>query len=69
MKDDTSSTDGKRQPDVAVWKDIVAQYQKSSTWRALWQMVDTLVPYGLLWFLIYHSLAVSWWITVPLTTV
>jgi len=53
-------------PDMAEWKKIVATYQKPSTPRALWQIVNTLVPYALLWFLMYRSLAVSWWITIPL---
>jgi omega-6 fatty acid desaturase (delta-12 desaturase) len=44
----------------------VAEYQKPSTWRALWQIVDTIVPYVALWCLIYWSLSVSWWITIPL---
>jgi omega-6 fatty acid desaturase (delta-12 desaturase) len=52
--------------DTATWKEIVAKYQIPSTWRALWQIVNTLVPYALLWYLMYRSLAVSWWLTVPL---
>ena len=50
----------------AEWKTIVATYQKPSAPRALWQIINTLVPYALLWFLMYRSLAVSWWITIPL---
>jgi omega-6 fatty acid desaturase (delta-12 desaturase) len=66
MRDDSIPTQSKRQTDVAAWKEIVAQYQKPSTWRALWQIVNTLGPYALLWYLMYRSLAVSWWMTVPL---
>ncbi|MEW6301943.1 MAG: fatty acid desaturase [Verrucomicrobiota bacterium] len=55
-----------RQPETAEWKEIVAQYQKPSTGRALWQITNTLVPYGLLWFLMYHTMAISWWLTIPL---
>ena len=29
-------------------------------------MVNTLVPYAALWYLMYLSLAVSWWLTLPL---
>ena len=60
------SAQGKRQADAAAWKEIVAKYQKPSTWRALWQVVNTLVPYAALWYLMHLSLAVSWWIAVPL---
>ena len=45
---------------------MVAKYQKPSTGRALWQMVNTLGPYALLWYLMYRSLAVSYWLTLPL---
>ena len=50
----------------AHWKKIVLDYQKPSAPKALWQIVNTLIPYGLLWYLMYLSLAVSWWITLPL---
>lgn len=52
--------------DVAEWKKIVAEFQKPSTGRALWQIINTLIPYALLWYLMYLSLTVSWWLTVPL---
>ena len=51
--------------DNAAWKEIVAKYQKSSTWRALWQIIDTVIPYGLVWYLMFLSLSVSWWLVVP----
>src|SRR5687767_12630761 len=63
MDDGSASTRG---AEVAAWKDIVAQYQKPSRARALWQMVNTLGPYALLWYLMYWSLSVSWWLTLPL---
>jgi acyl-lipid omega-6 desaturase (Delta-12 desaturase) len=52
-------------PDTATWKEIVEKYQKPSTWRALWQIVDTLVPIAALWYLMYLSLSVSWWLLLP----
>src|SRR5689334_7448363 len=55
-----------RQPDPSTWKEIVARYQKPAFWRGVWQVVNTLIPYGALWYLMFLSLAVSWWITAPL---
>jgi omega-6 fatty acid desaturase (delta-12 desaturase) len=52
--------------DTAKWKHIVAKFQQPSTPRALWQITNTLVPYALLWYLMYVSRAVSWWLVVPL---
>ncbi len=48
------------------WKDIVAQYQKPSVGRGTWQIVNTFVPYVALWYLMYLSLAVSYWLVAPL---
>jgi acyl-lipid omega-6 desaturase (Delta-12 desaturase) len=53
-------------PSTAEWKEIVARYQQPSTPRAIWQIVNTLVPMGVLWYLMYLSVGVSWGITVPL---
>jgi omega-6 fatty acid desaturase (delta-12 desaturase) len=55
-----------RREAVAKWKAIVAEYQKPSFWRASWQIVNTIGAYAALWYLMYLSLAVSWWLTVPL---
>ena len=54
------------QADTADWKKVVAQYQKPSTPRALWQVVNTLVPYAVLWYLMYRTVQISWWLTIPL---
>lgn len=51
--------------DTVDWKKIVAKYQKPSAPRALWQIANTLVPYTFLWYLMYHTLAISWWLTAP----
>jgi acyl-lipid omega-6 desaturase (Delta-12 desaturase) len=48
------------------WKDIVARYQKSEVWPGVRQVINTLVPYAALWCLMYFSLRVSWWLTLPL---
>jgi omega-6 fatty acid desaturase (delta-12 desaturase) len=53
-------------PGPAAWQQIVARYQQPSLWRSVWQMVNTLVPYASLWYLMYLSLAVSYWLTLPL---
>jgi omega-6 fatty acid desaturase (delta-12 desaturase) len=45
------------------WKEIVAQYQQPSLQRSLRQIINTLVPYVALWFLMYLSVRVSYWLT------
>src|SRR6266516_6635376 len=55
-----------RQADTSAWKEIVARYQEPALWRGVWQVVNTLIPYAAIWYLMHLSLAVSWLITVPL---
>jgi len=57
---------GEGPSNTAAWKKVVARYQQPSRWRAVWQIVNSLVPYAMLWYLIHRSLAVSYWITLPL---
>jgi omega-6 fatty acid desaturase (delta-12 desaturase) len=52
--------------DTSAWKKIVARYQKPAIGRSVWQIVNTLVPYAVLWYLMFLSLKVSWWLTLPL---
>jgi omega-6 fatty acid desaturase (delta-12 desaturase) len=63
---DDSVVCGKSGAEDADWKQIVAEYRKPSLGRAMWQIANTLGPYALLWYLMYWSVAVSWWLTVPL---
>ncbi len=57
---------GSSRESIAKWKAIIAEYQQPSFWRACWQIVNTIGGYALLWFLMYLSLSVSWWLTIPL---
>jgi len=66
MTNEINSAKAKLQVDNAAWKAIVLKYQQASTWRALWQIINTVVPYALCWYLMYVSLRVSWWLVVPL---
>src|ERR1041385_8319888 len=54
------------QTNVAVWKEIGAKYQEPSTPRAVWQLTNTLGLYAVIWYLMYRSLTISWWLLVPL---
>ena len=60
------ATEPKQETSVAEWKEIVAKYQEPSIGCAIWQMTNTLGPYAILWYLMYRSLAVSYWLTLPL---
>jgi omega-6 fatty acid desaturase (delta-12 desaturase) len=66
MTNQPGSTPARIQADNAGWKEIVAKYQKPSTWRALWQIIDTVIPYAAVWYLMYLCRPISWWLVVPL---
>ncbi|MDB6068047.1 MAG: hypothetical protein JWR26_4255 [Pedosphaera sp.] len=66
MSNQSVPSPGKSQVSISAWKAMVAEYQQPSTWRAVWQIVNTLGVYAILWYLMYRSLAVSWWLTLPL---
>ncbi len=66
MIEELVHTDADRQADAMPWKEVVAKYQEPSVWRSVWQIVNSLVPYAALWYLMYLSLSVSYWLVVPL---
>ena len=57
------SNPSKPQPSVGEWKAIVAKYQEPSAWRASVQILNTIVPYALLWVLMYWTVQK---LTIPL---
>ncbi|MBX3060569.1 MAG: fatty acid desaturase [Anaerolineae bacterium] len=48
------------------WQKIVARYQIPDTRRSVWQIVNTLVPYFIVWGLMIVALNISFWLTIPL---
>lgn len=66
MTDNLPSSAGEVQSSADSWKAVVARYQKPSVGRGVWQIVNTLVPYTALWYLMYLCVDISWWLTLPL---
>ena len=62
----THPAGGHPQPGIPEWKSLVAKFQQPSARRATWQIVNSFGPYALVWYSMYLSLAVSWWLTLPL---
>ncbi len=65
-RDDRFASTATLQPTKSMWKRIVSRYEKASLSRSLWQAASTVVAYAVLWYLMYRSLAVSYWITLAL---
>ena len=49
------------------WKDLIARYQTSDTWRSVWQLCNTFIPFFVFWYLMYLSLEASYWLTLALS--
>ncbi|MED3861572.1 fatty acid desaturase, partial [Priestia megaterium] len=47
----------------------VAPFEKPNTKSSIKQLINTFLPFLLLWFLAYQSLSVSYWLTLPLAIV
>lgn len=48
------------------WQGIVARYAFPETWRSLWQILDSVIPFLILWYLTYRSLEIGYWLTLLL---
>ena len=56
-------TTEKQVPD---WKKATIPYQTPDVRRSIWNIVNTLVPFGVLFYLMYLSLDISYWLTLAL---
>jgi len=51
------------------WQKSVAKYQTPQRVKSIWQLVNTLVPYAALWYLMIRALAVSYWLVLPMALI
>jgi acyl-lipid omega-6 desaturase (Delta-12 desaturase) len=51
---------------IADLKKSVAPYAEPDTKKSIIQIINTIAPFFLLWFLAYESLSVSLWLTIPI---
>lgn len=45
---------------------VLTPYMKSDDWRATYQILNTIVPYVLLWFLAVKAASISFWLLPPI---
>ena len=48
------------------WQATVAKYSFPDAWRSWWQVINSLIPFIVLWYLAYRSLEVGYWLTLLL---
>ncbi len=51
---------------ITSWDKLVKKYQNSSSWKSIWQLCNSFIPFLLTWYLMYLSLDVSYWLTLLL---
>jgi omega-6 fatty acid desaturase (delta-12 desaturase) len=61
-----SEVENSHKDNVALWKAIVLKFQKPCNKTAIGQLFNTVVPVVGLWFLIWYTLGISWWLTLGL---
>jgi acyl-lipid omega-6 desaturase (Delta-12 desaturase) len=48
------------------WQELVRTYQTPDHWRSVGQILNSVVPYIIIWYLMYRSLSISYWLTLAL---
>ena len=51
------------------WQQIVAKYQNPQRAKSIGQLLNTLIPYVLLWVVMDKALSVSFWLMLPLSVI
>jgi len=48
------------------WQNLTAKYTFPDTWRSVWQVANSVVPFIVGWYLMYRSLEIGYWLTLLL---
>ncbi|MDP3433474.1 MAG: fatty acid desaturase [Bacteroidota bacterium] len=51
------------------WQKVIMKYNQPDLRKSIWQIINTLLPYLALWYLMIQSLQVSYWITLLLAVI
>jgi omega-6 fatty acid desaturase (delta-12 desaturase) len=54
---------------VQGWQEIIAKYQHPHFGKSTGQLLNTLIPYTLLWVVMIKCLSISYWLVLPLMVV
>ncbi len=56
-----------KQIDNQSWIKVISKYNRPDIRKSIWQIINSLGPYIILWYLMYLSLDISYWITIGLS--
>lgn len=54
-------------PKQSDWKSLVAKYRTAHTWKGIWQLCNSLIPFIVIWYLMVLSLDLGYWLTLLLS--
>ena len=60
---------GEEQQDKRTWIEVISDYNKPDVRKSIWQLINSLGPYVLLWIAMYYSLQISYLLTLGLSFV
>jgi len=52
---------------ATTWQNLIDKYQNSYNRKSIWQLTNSYLPYFIIWYLMYLSLDISYWITLLLS--
>ena len=63
------STINNHQANDHSWQKLIMKYNQPDLRKSIWQILNSLLPYLFLWYLMVQSLQISYWITLLLTLI
>lgn len=48
------------------WQGIVSKYAFPETWRSVWQIANSVLPFLAMWYVMYRTLEIGYWLTLIL---
>jgi omega-6 fatty acid desaturase (delta-12 desaturase) len=51
------------------WIEVISRYNSPDNWKSIWQVINSLGPYVLLWAAMYYSLGISYLLTLGLAVI
>jgi omega-6 fatty acid desaturase (delta-12 desaturase) len=55
------------QDEDKMWQKIIMKYNIPDHRKSIWQIINSVVPYALTWYLLYRSLEYPYWVTILLS--
>jgi omega-6 fatty acid desaturase (delta-12 desaturase) len=69
MTTEVISAAGIKPAEKAAWRRVIEKYREPDSTKALWQIINTFVPYAAIWAAMYWTLYNAFWLTFPLAVI